>query len=180
MYSIEKKIKSDLIYNGRILRMYNDTVELENKTIGKREYCKHNGAVCIIPITDKKEVVLERQYRYATGKVMTEIPAGKLEKDEDRLEAAKRELREETGYIAGKMLNIGDFYGSPAILDERITMYLATDLQKGETEYDEDEFMEVFTMPLDDAVEMVMNNEIDDAKTQLAILKAYMLINFDY
>lgn len=177
MYSNEKQFKSDNVFKGRVISVFDDIVELDNGNKSRREYAKHNGAVCIIPITYNGEVVLERQYRYAVGKVMTEIPAGKLETNEDRLEAAKRELEEETGYKAGRIVDLGDFYGSPAILDERVTMYLATDLTKGETNYDADEFMEVFTMPLKEAVEKALNNEFDDGKTQLCILKAWMYLN---
>lgn len=173
----EKKIDSMSIFDGVILHVRKDTVELPNGNKATREYIHHNGAVCIIPITDNGEIILVKQFRYPIGRVVTEIPAGKLEVGEDRLEAAKRELEEETGYRAGKMEYIGEFLGSPAILEERITMYLATRLTKTETHPDEDEFIEVFTMPLEKAVEKVMANEFVDAKTQLCILKAYMLLN---
>lgn len=173
---IEKKIDGENIFDGVVLHVRKDRVELPNGNIGTREYIHHNGAVCVIPITDKGEVILERQYRYPIGRVVTEIPAGKLEIGEDRLEAAKRELEEETGYKAGKMEFIGEFLGSPAILEERITMYLATELEKTKTNLDEDEFLEVFTMPLEEAYERVMANEFADAKTQLCILKAYLML----
>ncbi len=172
----EKKIDGENIFDGVILHVRKDRVELPNGKFGTREYIHHNGAVCIIPITDKGEVVLEKQFRYAIGRVVTEIPAGKLEIGEDRLEAAMRELEEETGYRAGRMEYIGEFLGSPAILEERITMYLATELTRTETNLDEDEFIEVFTMPLEEAYERVMANEFADAKTQLCILKAYMIL----
>ncbi len=172
----EKKISGEEIFDGVVLHVRKDIIELPNGKEGFREYVKHYGAVCVIPVTDAGEIVLERQYRYAIGRVVTEIPAGKLELGEDRLEAAKRELAEETGYIAGKMEYIGEYYGSPAILDERVTMYLATELTKKETNLDEDEFVEVFTMPLEEAVEKVMANEFADAKTQLCILKAYHIL----
>ncbi|MBR4880962.1 MAG: NUDIX hydrolase, partial [Clostridia bacterium] len=159
---IEKKISGENIFDGVVLHVRKDTVELPNGNTSTREYIKHNGAVCVIPITDDGDVVLERQYRYAIGKVLTEIPAGKLEPGEDRLEAAKRELKEETGYVAGKMTCIGEFYGSPALLEERVTMYLATELTKSEMNLDDDEFLEVFTMPLDEAYERAMANEFDD------------------
>lgn len=172
----EKKISGEDIFDGVVLHVRKDTVELPNGNTSTREYIKHNGAVCVIPITDDGEVVLERQYRYAIGKVLTEIPAGKLEPGEDRLEAAKRELKEETGYVAGKMTCIGEFYGSPALLEERVTMYLATELTRSEMQLDDDEFLEVFTMPLEEAYERAMANEFDDAKTHLCILKAYHIL----
>ena len=172
----EKKISGENIFDGVVLHVRKDTIELPNGNTSTREYIKHNGAVCVIPVTDTEEVVLERQFRYAIGKVLIEIPAGKLEPGEDRLEAAKRELKEETGYVAGNMHYIGEFYGSPALLEERVTMYLATELTKSEMNLDEDEFLEVFTMPLEEAYEKVMANEFDDAKTQLCILKAYNIL----
>lgn len=172
----EKKISGEDIFDGVVLHVRKDTVALPNGNTSIREYIKHNGAVCVIPITDDGEVVLERQYRYAIGKVLTEIPAGKLEPGEDRLEAAKRELKEETGYVAGKMTCIGEFYGSPALLEERVTMYLATELTRSEMQLDDDEFLEVFTMPLEEAYERAMANEFDDAKTHLCILKAYLML----
>ncbi|MBQ3183365.1 MAG: NUDIX hydrolase [Clostridia bacterium] len=176
MELFEKKISGENIFDGVVLHVRKDTVELPNGNTSIREYIHHNGAVCVIPITDKGEIILERQFRYPIGRVVTEIPAGKLEIGEDRVEAAKRELEEETGYKAGKMEYIGEFLGSPAILEERITMYLATELTKTETNLDEDEFLEVFTMPLEEAYERVMANEFADAKTQLCILKAYNIL----
>lgn len=173
---IEKKVSGEDIFDGVVLHVRKDTVELPNGNTSTREYIKHNGAVCVIPVTDDGEVVLERQYRYAIGKVLTEIPAGKLEPGEDREEAAKRELKEETGYIARKMTYLGEFYGSPALLEERVTMYMATELTKSEMNLDDDEFLEVFTMPLEEAFEKAMANEFDDAKTHLCILKAYLML----
>ena len=176
MELFEKKISGENIFDGVVLHVRKDTVELPNGNTSIREYIHHNGAVCVIPITDKGEIILERQFRYPIGRVVTDIPAGKLEIGEDRVEAAKRELEEETGYKAGKMEYIGEFLGSPAILEERITMYLATELTKTETNLDEDEFLEVFRMPLEEAYERVMANEFADAKTQLCILKAYNIL----
>ncbi len=173
----EKKLHSELIFDGKIVHLYLDDVTLPDGNAATREYIKHVGAVCVIPITDKGEVVLERQHRYAIGRDMIEIPAGKLDHaDEDPRKAALRELREETGIVPRELISIGDFYGSPALLDEHLRMYLARGLSFGERELDEDEFLEVFTMPLDEAVERVMRGEIADGKTQLAILKADALL----
>ncbi len=168
----EKKLSREEIFEGKVLHVVKDTVSLPDGGTATREILLHHGAVCIIPITDDGRVILERQYRYAVGKVLVEIPAGKLEPGEDPLECAKRELREETGYSADEMIFLGDYYGSPALLREHITMYLARGLHKGSTHYDDDEFMEVFDLPLNDLIEDVMNNKIEDAKTQLCALKA--------
>ena len=123
------------------------------------------------------EVIAVCQYRYPIGRVTIEIPAGKLDSaEEDVLAAAKRELREETGYTAEKFTFLGDLYPSPAILSEKIAMYLATGLRKGEQELDEDEFLDVVKVPFAEVVDMIMRGEIPDAKTQTAVLKAKILL----
>ena len=169
----EKTVSSRLIFDGKVVHLYKDTVRLPDGAESVREYVKHIGAVCILPLTDDGEVILERQYRYAVRQILTEIPAGKLDAPgEDPLEAAKRELREETGATAREMIPLGEYYGSPAILGERIRMFLARGLTFGETEFDEDEFLEVFRLPLDEAEAAVLRGEIPDGKTQAAILRA--------
>lgn len=173
----EKTQASELIFDGRVVHLYRDTVSLPNGDTSTREYVKHVGAVCILPLTDDGEAVLERQYRYAIGQTLIEIPAGKLDSaDEDPREAALRELREETGYIPTELIDLGEYLGSPAIMGERIRMYLARGLQKSTQSLDEDEFLEVFTMPLDALVEKILAGEIPDGKTQAAALRAYMMI----
>jgi ADP-ribose pyrophosphatase len=120
---------------------------------------------------------MERQFRYPFNEVIWEIPAGKLDKDEfDHLEAAKRELREETGYTADHFTFIGEFYPSPAILSENIHMYIATGLHKGEQDLDEDEFLDVVKVPFDEVIRMILNNEIKDGKTQTAVMKAKLVL----
>ena len=177
MELIEKMTASELVYDGKVVHLYKDTVELPDGASSIREYVKHMGAVCVIPITDEGEVLLERQYRYAVGQILTEIPAGKLDyADEDWTEAALRELREETGAIPREFYDLGDYYGSPAIMGERIRMFLAKGLTFTETDLDEDEFLEVFRIPLEDAVDMVLAGKIPDGKTQCAILRAAAML----
>ena len=174
----EKQIATEDIFDGTVLHVFKDDVCLPDGGTAVRELIKHIGAVCIIPVTDDGQVVLERQYRYPISQAIIEIPAGKLDyKDEDRLEAAKRELREETGYTADKWTDIGLYYPAPAYSDEKITMYLAQSLHKGDQELDEDEFLEIFTMPLEDLVDMIVSGKITDGKTQVAALKAAQIIN---
>ncbi len=173
----EKQVESELVFDGAVVHLYKDKVELPDGTHSMREYVKHIGAVCVIPITDEGEVILERQYRYSVDRVLIEIPAGKLDYvGEEFCEAALRELREETGAVASEMIDMGDYFGSPAIMGEHIRMFMAKGLTFGETELDEGEFLEVFRVPLYEAVEMVLRGEITDGKTQVAILRAAMML----
>jgi ADP-ribose pyrophosphatase len=173
----EKRTAGEDIFNGIILHVMRDTVELPNGNTSVREVIRHIGAVCVIPVTDDNQVIVERQYRYPLDRVILEIPAGKLDSpDENRLSAIQRELREETGYSADEWIEIGDFHPAPAYSDEYITMYLARGLHKGRQDLDADEFLDVYTVPLKDLVEDVMKGIISDAKTQVCILKAARIL----
>ena len=173
----ETQTASEEIFDGFILHVWKDTVSLPNGETAVREIIRHIGAVCVIPVTEKNEVIVERQYRYPIARVTTEIPAGKLDsREEDRLSAIQRELREETGFTAEEWIYLGDFYGAPAYSDERISMYMARKLHRGDRHLDEDEFLDVFTVPLKDLVEDVMAGRITDAKTQTAVLKAARIL----
>ena len=175
-YFKENTLTSQLIFDGKVLHLYKDTISLPGGGEGMREYCKHGGAVCVVPLTREGEVVCVRQYRYALQRVTLEIPAGKLDSPtEDHLEAALRELREETGYTPAKITPMGDLATSPALLTEIIYMYLAEELTEGEVDPDEDEFIELVKIPLEDMVDMILRGEIQDAKTQAAVLKAWAL-----
>ncbi len=175
----EKKLSSTEIFDGVAIHLYKDDVLLPNGKNGVREVIRHPGAVCVIPVTDNGEVVFVNQFRYAFNKVTLEIPAGKLEKGEDHLEAALRELSEETGLSAKNIVPMGELYTTPALIDEVIYMYLATDLSQGEQHLDEDEFINTVKIPLEKASEMVMNGEIKDSKTQVMILKAEKYLKTD-
>ena len=125
----ETQIETEEIFSGVILNVKRDQVRLPNGHESVRELIRHVGAVCVVPVTDDGRVAVERQYRYPIDQVITEIPAGKLDSpDEDRLEAAKRELREETGITADSWTDMGLYYPAAAYSDEKITMYLARGL----------------------------------------------------
>lgn len=173
----EAKTGSEEIFDGVILHVFKDTVQLPNGHPATREVIRHVGAVGVIPVTDDGKVIIERQFRYPLNSVITEIPAGKLDSfTEDRLSAAKRELEEETGYTAEEWISMGDYYPSPAYCDERITLYLAKGLHQGQRHLDEDEFLNFEAVPLSDLVTDVMEGRITDGKTQVAVLKAARIL----
>ena len=168
----EKCLSSELVFDGKVMRVFRDVISLPDGSEGFREYAKHVGAVAVLPLTDEGDVICVRQYRYAHGCMLTEIPAGKLDSpDEDHIEAALRELREETGARCQTLTHLGLYRATVAILDEKIDLYLAEGLTFGDTDLDDDEFLEVERIPLEKMLEMVMSGKITDGKTQVAVLK---------
>lgn len=172
----EEKLDSTLKYKGVVIDVYNDRVLLENGKEATRDVVRHPGGVCVVALNENNEVYFVRQFRYPHGKVLLEIPAGKLEWGEDHFACGKRELLEETGCTADEFTYLGCLLPTPAYDTEVIHMYMAKGLHKNSQHLDEDEFLEVSLIPLAKAVEMVMNNEIEDAKTQLALLKVSALL----
>ena len=173
----ETVISSESLYQGKIINLRRDVVRLENGGEALREVIEHPGGVGILPLDHDGMVYMVRQYRHGARGVELEIPAGKLNYGEDALECGKRELREETGAVAEKYTFLGELYPSPGYVGEIIYMYMAENLAFGDTDPDEDEFVETVKIPFDKALEMVMNGEIKDAKTQAAILKAAVMRN---
>ena len=172
----EQQLNSELIYDGRLLKVYKDRVKLPNGHESTREYIRHNGAVCIVPLTDDGNIVIERQFRYPFHRVITELPAGKLDSpDEDPASAAARELLEETGITADRWIPIGALIPTCAYSTEVIHMFIAADLHFGERQLDADEFLNVEMIALEDFVEKILQGEIEDSKTQTAVLKAWAL-----
>ncbi len=175
-YFEETCAASELIFDGKVLHVHRDTINLPNGKQGFREYCKHNGAVAVVPLTEDERIVCVRQYRYALGRVTLEIPAGKFDYiGEDHESAALRELREETGYTVDHLTPIGALATSPALLTEMIYLYLAEHMTPGETDPDDDEFLELVEIPMDELVDMILRGEVEDAKTQAAVLKVWAM-----
>ena len=168
----EKYVSRESVYDGKVLKVVKDDVLLPNGEGAVREFCLHVGGVCVLPLLSDGRVIMERQFRYPHGRIFFEIPAGKLNfKGEDHLSAGARELREETGAVAKSYTYLGEIATTPALIDEKIYVYLAEDITFGERELDDDEFLDVELVPFKALYDMVMSGEIKDAKTQIAILK---------
>ena len=172
----EEKCSETSIYEGKIIKVHVDEVKLQNGKKSKREVVDHNGGVCVAVLTEKNEILLVKQFRYPYKEVLWEVPAGKLEIGEDPFEAMKREQKEETGTTGENYLSLGKLYPSPGYCGEIIYMWACRQISSGELHLDEDEFLEVVKMPMAEAVEKVMNGEIQDAKTQAAVLKTARLL----
>lgn len=172
MIQEEVTIKSEKIYEGKILNLRIDTIELPDKKYTKREVVEHSGGVGVVAITDEDKIVLVKQYRQAISKEMLEIPAGKLELNEEPRITAIRELKEETGYSTDNLKYITEFYPTPGYCNEKIHVYMADKLKPGEQDLDEHEYVEVVEMPFDEAYEKTLNGDISDAKTIIGILLA--------
>ena len=171
----EKLIESERIYEGRILNLRRDKVTTVTGS-SYREIVEHNGAVAMVVLTDEGNIIMERQYRYACKRAVLEIPAGKIDKGETNPQAAaERELKEETGYTAGKVRYLCKFYPSVGFSEEVLYLYLCTDLTEGETDFDDNEALDIEKWDIDELHEMVMRGEIDDAKTLIAIEYAHSL-----
>ena len=174
---MEKTLSSEKIFDGRIIHVHRDTIRLPDGGEATREVVDHPGGVCILALDDENRALLVSQFRYPYGKVLREVPAGKLEYGEDPTKAAIRELKEETGAVAGDFRSLGELYPSPGYCGEIIRMYLARDLTFGETHLDEDEFLDLERVPFDELVEQVLSGEIKDAKTIAVVLKGKLLLN---
>lgn len=173
----EKTIARSTVFQGCLLRLDVDQVELPDGNTAPREYVRHPGGVGIVALTEENEVLLVRQYRYPYSEILTEIPAGKRDPGEDPLTTGMRELEEETGYRAASYTPLGTLYPTPGCLDEVVYLYLATGLTQAEAHPDEDEFVEVERCPLEEMVRRVLAGEITDAKTQIGILKTKLLLD---
>lgn len=175
----EKTLTSELVYSGKLLKVYRDTAELISGRTACREVVRHPGAVVVVPVDGEGNVYLVRQFRYPYGKAILEVPAGKLEPGEEPFPAAKRELSEEIGAEAAEWTELGQFLPTPGFCDEVQHVYLARGLTFGATHPDEDEFLETVKLPLGEAVAMAVDGRLEDSKTVAALLRAYLRLKGD-
>ncbi|HSX12055.1 MAG TPA: NUDIX hydrolase [Rhabdochlamydiaceae bacterium] len=172
-YQLEKKAKtqSEFVYKGKILSLRRDHFQLQEGAPQQYDIVVHPGAVAVIPVTDQGNLLLIKQWRRAAQKILIEIPAGILEKNEDPLECAKRELQEETGYKAELFISLGGFFTTPGYCTEYIYLYIAKQLSPSYLPPDDHEWIDPFEVSLESALEMVYEHEIEDVKTIAAILQ---------
>lgn len=170
---IEKTLKKNCVYQGKILTLYNDEISLPDGQTAKREFIEHPGGACVLYVENEK-ILLVRQYRYAYGESVYEIPAGKLDKGEEPIKAAARELEEEAGLKAGRLELLFVNYPTPGYTNEKIYIYRAFDCKKTKAHLDEGEFLDVIYMPIEQAKQMLQAGELHDSKTIIA-LQAYLL-----
>ena len=173
MAHTEKTIASQTLFEGRIIEVRKDKVELENGRQSTRELVLHHGGVCIAALDEQDRILLVRQFRYPYGKEIIELPAGKIEKGEDPRECGIRELQEECGCTADHFEKLTELYPTPGYCSEIIHLYQASGLHETQQHLDPGEFLDVLRVPFEEAVRMVLAGEIPDAKTQVGILQLY-------
>jgi ADP-ribose pyrophosphatase len=166
----EHCISSEQVFDGALLKVHRDAVRLPDGSQGAREYIRHPGAVAVVPLFDDGRVLLERQFRYPHRREFIEIPAGKLEPGEPPLDTAKRELLEETGYVAQAWTRLGVIHTAIAYTDEAIELFVASKLALKKRSLDQGEFLEIFSLPFDQAIAMVREGRISDAKSVAGLL----------
>ena len=177
MELFEKTLSSQNVFDGTVLHITLDEVELPDGEKSKREVVNHQGGVAVAALDDDNNLFIVKQFRYPYKEVVLELPAGKLEKGSTPLENGKRELLEETGAQGYSYISLGQVYPSPGYTSEIIHLYACKVQSEGESRPDDGEFLNVEKIPLNKAVEMVLNNQIPDSKTQIAVLKTAMLLN---
>jgi ADP-ribose pyrophosphatase len=166
----EHCVSTEQVFDGKLLKVYRDVVRLPDGSAGAREYIRHPGAVAIVPLFDDGRVLLERQFRYPHRREFIELPAGKLEPGEPHLDTAQRELLEETGYAAAEWTRLGVIHTAIAYTDEGIEIFLARKLTRKSRKLDVGEFLELLSVPFDEAIAMIRDGRITDAKSVCALL----------
>lgn len=179
MKHTEVQLKSEEIYKGRVVHLFKDEVQLENGSHTTREVIRHPGGVCVAALDEDLNLLLVKQFRYPLAKELLELPAGKLEYGEEPLECGTRELEEETGYTSERLSLLGKLYPTPAYTDEVIYIYYTMELIEKKQKLDDGEFLTVIKMPFWDVYKRVMDGEILDSKTQIAVLKLGAILKDD-
>lgn len=172
----EEKLRRINRYEGIVVNVIMDSIRLPDGALAYREVVEHPGGVCVLPVDTDGCAWCVRQFRYPSRRHLLEAPAGKLEPGEDPLSCAIRELSEETGFTAGRMVSLGSYYTSPGFSTEELHLFLALDLEKGQAHLDPGEFLDVERHPLSELMQMVQNGEIPDAKTAIAVLRAAIML----
>jgi ADP-ribose pyrophosphatase len=173
----EHRLSGGLVFDGKLLKVHSDTVRLPDGGTAEREWIDHPGAVAVIALTDSGELVMERQHRYALGRDMIEIPAGKIDPGEDPLATARRELKEETGYTASEWRHVATIHIAIGYSNEHIEIFLARGLKQEIADPDDEEFVEVFALPLATALVWVRQGRITDAKTVSCLFWAEKILD---
>lgn len=176
MLAKEQSVCSERIFEGKVINLRVDTVLTQGANRAQREVVEHPGGVGIVAVTPDNKVCMVRQYRRPFDEIILEIPAGKLNWGEDPFECAVRELKEETGYTAKNYKYLGEFYPTPGFCNEKIHIYLATELTSGQACLDEDEFLEVETRSFEELIEMIKNGKVKDAKSVIGIFMARLVL----
>ncbi|MBU4178373.1 MAG: NUDIX hydrolase [Actinobacteria bacterium] len=174
--SDHRTLATEQVFDGKVVEVFVDEVRLPDGREARWERVIHPGAVGMVPLLSDQTIVLVRQYRHATGKVLLEIPAGKLEEGEPPEVCARRELAEEVGYRAGEMVKLAEFYNSPGYSDEYFHLFLARELEEGQAEAEPDEFFQVKAVHLEEAFDMISTGEVRDAKTVIGITLTKLLL----
>jgi ADP-ribose pyrophosphatase len=176
----ERRVSSRLVFDGKLLKVRRDTVRLPDGAAAEREWIEHPGAVAVLAVTDAGELVMERQFRYPLGRDMIEVPAGKIDPGEDPLATARRELREETGYSAAEWTHVATIHLAIGYSNEHIEIYLAQGLTQDKARLDDEEFLEVFTLPLAKALGWVREGKITDSKTVSSLFWAEKILGGEW
>ena len=176
----ERRVSSKLVYDGKLLKVRSDTVRLPDGGAAEREWIDHPGAVAVLAVTDAGELVMERQFRYPLSRDMIEVPAGKIDPGEDPLATARRELKEETGYTASEWAHVATVHLAIGYSNEHIEIYLAKGLGREMAKLDEEEFLEVFTLPLATALAWVREGRITDSKTVASLFWAEKILGGEW
>ena len=167
----EQKKHSEKVFTGELLHVFKDEAILPDSSTGRREWIQHPGACAVVPMFGNGDCVLIQQFRYPAQQLFWEVPAGKIDVDEDPLSTAKRELKEETGYRAEQWTYIGHFYPAIGYADEIIHIYLAEELTQGAQNTDQDEFLSIYRVSFKEVLNMIDSGEINDAKTISSIIR---------